>query len=213
MMPNNGDSTSLIDSRDGKAYSVAKISSKCWMTSNLSLGESTTTALTYANTNLNGSLTSYTLPASSTSGFSSDSAQNIYNAGQITCSDSGTTPCQGYYSFAAAAAGTNPSSGTAASDICPKGWRMPTQSELGTTNLPYATAEALIASPFYAVFNGWYENSAFNSNYSYGYAGTLWSSSASSSTKAYQLLYIFFMWEILVKCKLKINASAMQSAA
>ncbi|MBR2709015.1 InlB B-repeat-containing protein, partial [Candidatus Saccharibacteria bacterium] len=192
-MPNNGDSTNLIDSRDGKTYPIVKISGKYWMASNLSLGKSTTMSLTNADTNLNGSLTSYTLPTSSTSGFSSDSAQNIYNAGQIACSDDGYTPCQGYYSFAAATAGTNPSSGTAASDICPKGWRMPTQSELDITSLP-STANALVASPFYAVFSGWYEDSTFNYNYNYGYAGTLWSSSASSSTKAYRLFYGYVLY-------------------
>ncbi len=55
-----GDSKQLKDIRDGKYYWVAKLADgKCWMTQNLDLDLSTGTTLMNANTDLNGSVTSY----------------------------------------------------------------------------------------------------------------------------------------------------------
>ena len=178
----------MWDNRDDteRSYTTATINGFCWMTTNLALGKDTTTILTNSNTNLNGSLTSYNLPASSTSGFSSVSAQNIYKSGSTTCSS--TSACYGYYTYAAATAGTNPSSYgyEAASDICPKGWRLPTSSELTSLKNSYNTGAKLTASPFLGVYAGYYYNSQLYYGGSYGY---YWSSTANNSSLAGYLYF------------------------
>ena len=176
----------MWDNRDGteRSYTTATINGLCWMTTNLALGKNTTTALTNSNTNLNGSLTSYTLPASSTSGFSSVTARNIYNSNSAICGDN--SPCYGYYTYAAATAGTNPSNGAATSDICPYGWRLPASSELTSLKNSYATGSALTGSPFLGVYAGRYVNSQFHDG---GMHGSYWSSTANNSSLAGYLYF------------------------
>ena len=122
---------SLKDSRDEQSYNVAKLADgKCWMVSNLNLAGGTVLSSDKSDV---PSTNYYTLPASSTSGFSSDTTSYVYNSGNTTsdCSDPG---CYSYYSWLAATAGGKDSSGNAVStngynaaySICPKGWRLPT---------------------------------------------------------------------------------------
>ncbi|MBO7657374.1 DUF1566 domain-containing protein, partial [Candidatus Saccharibacteria bacterium] len=174
----NGETNTLMDSRDGQKYSVAKIGNLVWMTKNLNLSGGTT--LTPADSNVSSN---YTLPASSTSGFSDNNAY-VYNSGSTTCGDG--SPCYSYYSYVAATAGTNPSSGAATSDICPKGWRLPTQAEFTTLRSTYNTGAKLTASPFLAVYGGNYYYSSF---YNGGSLGSYWSSTAYSSSSAYTLYF------------------------
>ena len=98
------------------------------MTRNLDLPGGTT--LTSSDTNLT---TGFTLPVSSTSGFNNYNTDYVYNSGRTTCpSNSSTGSCYSYYSFYTATAhwGTSSvSSGSSSVDICPKGWRLPTQAE------------------------------------------------------------------------------------
>ena len=191
-----GDTKTLTDSRDGNNYTVAKLpDGKVWMTKNLDLPGGTT--LTNANSNLNGSLTSYTLPASETissgttlanaSAFSDDNTAYVFNSGSTTCSSS--SPCYSYYSYVAATAGTGNSSlttGNAPSDICPKGWRLPTRAEYTTLENTYITPAAITAAPFRGVYSGGYFDRSFNS---YGPSGYNWSSTTDGSLDAY--LYTF----------------------
>ena len=133
LMPNEGDTTTLPDARDGQEYTIAKLADgNYWMTTNLNLAGGTT--LNASDSDV-PSGNYYTLPASSTSGFSSDTTAYVYNSGNTTnCGASGqNTPCYSYYSWLAATAGGKNSSGSSvASDgynatysICPKGWRLP----------------------------------------------------------------------------------------
>ena len=123
----------MRDNRDGaeRSYTTAEINGLCWMTTNLSLGKSTTTALTPDTSNVSSS--GYTLPASSTSGFSDNDAENVYNSGSTTCSS--TSACYAYYTWKAATAGSTKQYGVANYDICPKGWRLPNAAEFRTLKI------------------------------------------------------------------------------
>ncbi|MBR3324107.1 hypothetical protein IKG24_01025 [Candidatus Saccharibacteria bacterium] len=170
-------SGTLTDSRDNQTYTVAKINDQWWMTKNLNLAGGT--ALTPADSNVSAGCnlgSNCTLPTSSTSGFSNNSTAYVYNSGRTTCGNS--SPCYSYYSYVAATAGTNPSSGDATSDICPKGWRLPTRAEFNTLRSNYTTGVALTASPFLGVYAGSYYKSSFYDGGLYGY---YWSSTAGNT--------------------------------
>ena len=80
----------------------------------------------------------------------------------------------------------SPNSTVASSDICPKGWRLPTQAEFNTLRSSYSTSSALTGSPFRAVYGGYYNDSSFYSGGSYG---GYWSSTAYNSSNAYRLRF------------------------
>ena len=161
-------------------YSTASINGLCWMTRNLDLPGGTT--ITKTDSNIKAS--SYILPASNTSGFDDYTKAFVYNSGRIICSnDSSTGSCYSYYSYVAATAGTNPSSGNASSDICPKGWRLPTQAEFNILKGTYATGAALTGSPFFSVYSGYYSGSFADG----GSDGFYWSSTTFDRYYAYRL--------------------------
>ncbi|MBQ6375817.1 hypothetical protein IJJ37_02735, partial [Candidatus Saccharibacteria bacterium] len=176
--------TTMWDNRDGteRSYTTAMIGNLCWMTKNLMLGSSSSVSLTSATSNVSSS--GYTLRASSASGFNDYTTGWVYNAGDRTCSSSQS--CYGYYSYAAATAGSNPSSGNASYDICPKGWRLPTQAEYNTLYSSYNTDAKLVASPWHGVYSGTYNLGSFVVGGSDGY---YWSSTAYSSVYAYHLYF------------------------
>ncbi len=184
------DGVVAYDARDEKAYRVRKITTGgdtlCWMTDNLDLAGGTALYSDGSNVPEGYLATSgdayYTLPGSSTDGFSDAADESVYNSGSKNCGDG--SPCYSYYSYAAATAGTNPSAGAATSDICPKGWRLPTQAEYIALNNAYTTGATLTASPFYGVYAGLYYSSSF---YYGGSLGYYWSSTASSASGAYYL--------------------------
>ena len=147
LIPNTGDTTELVDSRDGQVYKVAKLADgKYWMTTNLNLAGGT--ALDADKTDVTSDyISSYSagssrlakidgklvLPASSTSGFDTDNYSFVYNSGKITTSQSDCTSvkaCNSYYSWDAATLGSGRSISTinqnAPYSICPKGWKLPT---------------------------------------------------------------------------------------
>ena len=184
-----GTSYPLKDSRDNQDYTVAKLfDGNIWMTKNLNLAGGT--ALYSDTSNVpdgypsSGNNPYYTLPASSTSGFSDDTKAYVYNSNSTTCGNN--SPCYSYYSYPAATAGTNPSSGDATSDICPAGWRLPTKSEYETLLGTYDTAAKLTASPWLGVYGGDYYNSTFYYGGTYGY---YWSSTASGSATTYFMYF------------------------
>ena len=132
----------LKDSRDGvvRTYTVAKLpDGLCWMTQNLNLGTSTAITLTSDDTDL-AKNTTFTLPASSPSDFSTSTTQTNYN--KATVLDDMTIPdytvnstiysgkIGAYYSYAAATADTATYSKSSAvivtTSICPKNWDLPT---------------------------------------------------------------------------------------
>lgn len=178
----------MYDNRDGteRAYTTASITAGgdtlCWMTTNLSLGKSTTTQLTADTSNVSSA--GYTLPASSTTGFSDNTAANIYNSNSTTCSSSSS--CYGYYTWVAATAGSTKSSGDAEYDICPSGWRLPTSGEYTALKNIYTTGASLTSGVFLATYSGRYYNGSFGNG---GSVGLYWSSTAYSSTISYTLRY------------------------
>ena len=173
-------------------YTTAEINGLCWMTRNLDLPGGT--KLSHADTNVPegystttaGFTNGDTLPASSTSGFSSSTTAYVYNSNSTTCGNN--SPCYSYYSWRAATAGYNSTSSSTPVnyDICPSGWRLPTQAELTTLKNSYNTGAKLVGSPFLGVYAGDYYNSQF---YDGGSGGYYWSSTADNSFNAYVLFF------------------------
>ena len=143
------------DRRDGKTYTVQRLADgKCWMTSNLNLAGGTAlysddSNVADANTKASGN-PYYTLPASSTNGFSDDTTAYVYNSGNETTNQSDCTsssPCNSYYSWLAATAGGKDSSGNAVTgngydtvySICPKGWKLPSSGNYNDSSATSAT--------------------------------------------------------------------------
>ena len=175
-------SGTLTDSRDNKNYTVAKIGNLWWMTKNLDLAGGTT--LTPATSNVTSN---FTLPASSTSNFTDNwsAPVSVYNSGSTSCGNG--SPCYSYYSYAAATAGANLSSGDATTDICPKGWRLPTYAEYTTLKNTYGGSR-LPTSPFLGVYAGSYYYS-FDGGGSYG---NYWSSTSINWVEAQHLEFNSF---------------------
>ena len=189
------DGVVAYDARDEKAYHVRKITTGgdtlCWMTDNLDLAGGTALYSDGSNVPEGYLATSgdayYTLPGSSMSGFSDAAAANVYNSDSKNCGDG--SPCYSYYSYAAATAGTNPSAGVATSDICPKGWRLPTNAELTALDNTYTTGATLTAAPFYGVYAGYYLDYLDSSFHYGGSYGVYWSSTAYDASLAYHLTF------------------------
>ena len=164
-----GETTTLIDTRDGSDYTVAKINGNCWMTQNLRLAGGTT--LTTSNSNVTKN---YTLPIGSlTSGNSDTEALSIISS---------DISYGGYYNYCAASAGTvcSQTEMTTTQDICPKGWRLPTYSEQsGITGVNYVSA-------FSPVYSGFYQNGLLRDAGSFGH---WWSATAYGSNYQYHLYY------------------------
>ncbi len=159
--------SSLVDIRDNKVYTVGKIGAVCWMTKNLNITGGIT--LTPEESNV---ASNYTLPTSSTAGFNDNTKAFVYN----------DSTYGGYYSYVAATAGINPSSGESAYDICPKGWELPSRTNYDTL---ISTVAALAAAPWYGAYGG------YRSDGSVGNVGSdirYWSSTSDGSSSAVHLL-------------------------
>ena len=112
-------SYTLKDRRDNSSYSVRYINGNCWMTQNLRLARGRTLTSSDSNVVADWYFPTYDL----TSGDSTTQAR----------SHAGNTTTGYWYNYCAVSAGTNcgdydRSSGY--SDICPKGWRLPTTSDV-----------------------------------------------------------------------------------
>ena len=157
----------VVDSRDNNSYTVRYINGACWMTQNLRLSGGRT--LTSADSNV---ASSWSFPNNSlTSGNSYTEARSAISS---------NTSYGGYYNFCAASAGTDcqTSSVNTTYDICPKGWRLPTNSDIsGITGY---------SSAFSPVLSGLYNNGALLNTGSYG---NWWSAIAYSGSRLYYLSY------------------------
>ena len=164
-----GETATLIDTRDGSDYTVAKINGNCWMTQNLRLSGGRT--LTSADSNV---ASSWSFPSTPLAGSSYSSTDP-----QVTISSN--TSYGGYYNFCAASAGTNCQTSDTVNttyDICPKGWRLPTHNEMnGITSY---------VSAFSPVLSGSYNNGTLSST---GSSGFWWSATASIDNRQYRLHY------------------------
>ena len=159
----------VVDSRDNNSYTVRYINGACWMTQNLRLSSGRT--LTSADSNVTRN---WTFPTGSLT------STNTHKEARSLISSN--TSYGGYYNYCAASAGTvcSPSSAQNASqDICPKGWRLPTNSEQsGITGY---------VSAFSPVYSGHYDN---GSSYNTGSGGYWWSATADNSIRQYYLYYL-----------------------
>mgnify|MGYP003302566590 CR=1 FL=1 len=217
----------LVDKRDSKEYTVAKLADgNVWMISNLNLAGGTKlyseTSDVPAGYSTSAGVGYYTLPTSSSSGFSSDTTAYVYNTGNETTSQADCTssgPCNSYYSWLAATAGGKDTTGAvvtgagynAAYSICPRGWRLPTAT---TSNAPARTSPNWKTGDYYKLATAYGANLEYQYYYSGGATfgpgtipnflfaggevnggfyeggsrGRYWSSTASSSTKAENIL-------------------------
>ena len=127
----------LIDNRDNKTYQIARLKDdNIWMAENLDLGRTTLTQdLTSTNTNLDANAANVT--ASDFNSWIKSSGTSSWTSAElipVTGTDStSNTPYGTLYNYCAASAGTicsaeNSNNNDATSDICPAGWRLPTES-------------------------------------------------------------------------------------
>ena len=200
MTPSDCTTTAKIvtDSRDGSTYLVQRLSdNKCWMLDNLRLGSTSKITLYPSNTNLPDSVTSWDLPASSSSGFSSYTTAMINTTSKdntTTGYGSGSKKIGVYYNYCAASAGnictdSNSSNGSADRDVCPKGWRMPTGDSSGEYQTLY-TKYSSNASNFRNALSTPLSGYFYNSSASYqGSDGEFWSSTRDDTTYMY-VLYV-----------------------
>ena len=175
-LSNTGDTTRLIDARDGNLYTVKRLKDgKVWMTENLRIAGKT---ITSADSNVTSD---FTIPASSTDGFNTQDTNNAYI----------DSTYGGYYSFYTATAGTGGTSlatngANAPSSICPKGWRLPTgggTGEFDTLYRQYNSAALIMGVPNFTLSGNVY-NGSVHSQGSYGY---FWSSTVLAANSAYNL--------------------------
>ena len=159
----------IKDARDDNTYTVRYVNGACWMTQNLRLSSGRT--LTSADSNV---ARDWSFPSTSlTSGNSYTEARSLISS---------NTSYGGYYNFCAASAGTNCQTSSTVNttyDICPKGWRLPTNSEMSGIR-SYTSA-------FSPVYSGDYNSGSLDSTGIYGY---WWSATANSSNFQYYLTYI-----------------------
>ena len=163
----------VVDSRDGSDYTVRYINKACWMTQNLRLSSTTESGGSRVLTSADSNVTrNWSFPNNSlTSGNSYTEARSAISS---------NTSYGGYYNYCAASAGTvcSQTQANATQDICPKGWRLPTRSEIsGITSY---------SSAFSPVYSGFYGNGSLNNTGSRGY---WWSATANDSRNQSNLYY------------------------
>lgn len=219
----------LTDTRDNKTYLVSKLADgNCWMSQSLALDLTANTAIVASN---NDGTTKTVTPNSTTQtttgtiwaqsddnwrSYKPQAAESYYQAGTTKASSPSDTgdaydweKAGNYYNWYAATAGTGTSalvSAEAGSSICPKGWRLPSNTgdksflNLITTTYGLASSSegslALRANPLNFNLSGFFDN--FNmagrqsaaTMFRQGTGGFYWSSSAYSDvSRAYNLAF------------------------
>ncbi|MBR0424438.1 hypothetical protein IJI79_03005, partial [Candidatus Saccharibacteria bacterium] len=143
-----------------------------WMTKNLSVGcntDGTINSLSLSSSDSN--VSSYTTPTAS-------GHSNTYTDGKIVCSNNANYGA--WYNYAAASAGTvntSDNSTTASSSVCPKGWALPSHSQI--------SAAASNKTAFSPVTGGYYLGGTLSTT---GY-GRWWSNHAPGGTNRWYLGY------------------------
>lgn len=183
--------TTVYDSRDWQAYRVKRLADgNCWMIDNLNLGAEPLKSnnLNKQNTNIN-----FVITASNFNSWKKTVGTQNFTNGEIIPVE-GTDSVSGnrygtLYNYYAASAGTisgNTSSGDTEFDICPAGWRLPTNSELQTLYNNYNSV-ALLRSPIENggagfALPGYFLDSSPTDQGSNGY---YWSSTVNQSNDTY----------------------------
>ena len=174
----------MIDARTGVSYLTYTISNKCYMEQNLYLPTGFTLyagdSNIYSTAASKNQKLSWTTP---TTLLTADST-NTYNQARMmtgTYANNTYNATGSWYNYCAASVQTICDSTTkenANSDICPKGWRLPTNSEMGKV----ASADRYNWK-FYA---GYYANGSLKDDSTYSY---WWSATARTATSQYNLYY------------------------
>ena len=171
--------TTLTDARDGSTYTTASINGQCWMTQNLRIMGTVTAALS----NFSGS--DFNIEGGGTLA-TGNSTASTYTEPRATLSTNSSYP-GAYYNYCAASAGTvctDSNSTDASSDICPSGWRLPTNAEFGTIGT--SSGSATNVSAFGASYSGGYLSGTLLLTSTYGF---WWSSTAYDTAYRYSLYY------------------------
>ncbi len=141
-------SYSLLDNRDDRSYSIAKLKYGVWMVDNLDLGRTTLeTNLTSENTNLSATVTADTFNS-----WKKETRVGTYDDGEFIPVD-GTDSVSGtiygtLYNYYAVTAGTIYGSYgmDAQYDICPAGWKLPNIGDASSLINKYSTVNSARAS-------------------------------------------------------------------
>jgi uncharacterized protein (TIGR02145 family) len=167
----------LVDIRDHKTYTVAKIQGACWMTQNLRI--TGTVNAQYSNFSTYGNVD--VCEGDLTSGDSYDEPR---------CHDSENTSNGVWYNYAAASAKTiltSSNTNEATEDICPAGWHLPnydTTKPAGSVN-SLAGISSVGVTAFQPVTGGYYYSGSVDGPGN----GYWWSSTASGINYRYSLNY------------------------
>jgi uncharacterized protein (TIGR02145 family) len=198
LMPNDGDGTSMIDSRDNNSYTIRRINGQYWMINNLRL----TGTVSADKSNFTGSdfnVSQYSLDSSDAS-YSGHC--DMANGVNYACSkDSGSKETGVRYNYAAATAGTitgDSNSTPATQDICPSGWHLPSGPNttegtdfnkfFGNTTTGWQSATGTQMANFNPVYGGYLINGGFSwVNY-----GFWWSSTPSAGDEDWRRLLIYY---------------------
>lgn len=178
-----GNTGSMSDPRDGNSYTIAHLSdSKCWMTQNLRLGgdDMISRDLDASNTDTDH----FTMPVDDPN---KSDFPDTTGDGEAHLEYAGNDEYGYYYNWYAATGGTGTrvqDSGDAPGSICPKDWRLPTKEEADVLSSKYSIDEGS-AAPVNLVFSGLCY--AGNCPQNQGQYGFWWTSTASSSSKAYYM--------------------------
>jgi len=172
---NNGDTATLRDTRDNQDYTIAKINGNVWMTRNLAIGCNGTgstygsiiTSKTLTSSDSNISADTWDTPTSSLT------LGNNYTDPRMECSST----YGAWYNYAAASAETITDGSVQTYDVCPIGWRLPTNAEQSGI-----TSQTSAYSP---VAGGYYGNGRLNGT-GHGY---WWLSTSYSTTNRYSLFW------------------------
>ena len=180
-----GDQIQLVDSRDSKVYWVGKLpDGNCWMTQNLDLDLSTSKTLTPADTNIPSNWTPSTSTTTTISGYNNPDTAKSYNPGDVYYENTSGTDSHyyagNYYQWSAATAGYT-STGESTQSICPKGWKLPNQSQFQALIDSGLTTSNRMNAPYFLVRGGQLSGSLL---YFAGSQGYYWSSISNGSLNA-----------------------------
>ncbi len=178
----------LADLRDRKTYSARFINDECWMTQNLAYNLKTNNTLSPSTSNVT-SVTTINTVGDLTSGSTYTEAKIHIPTEEDLAKTKLPAIVNGYwYNYCAATAGeicVGSSAAEATIDICPAGWRMPSNEEWnnigGDDNWSKVNVDAF--SPVAA--GNWY-NGIINDPSTRGY---WWSTTANGTTSRYYLYY------------------------
>ncbi len=204
----NGQTSTLIDTRDNKTYKVAKINGNCWMTENLRFGYDSTNAAdgtavsltlstTDSNVTSNKTIKPYDLVNYGGSGkqcygtYDSSTGTGTGSGYTTACIHSGVTEHSGgqtvWYNYTLASAGTitgTNNTTTATQSICPKGWTLPSKTQIDS--LSGGSSSTTYVGSFSPVLGGGYTNGTL---YNESTHGLWWGSTAYNGAERYFLGY------------------------